>query len=58
MVRTAGRQGPGYSEAASVPSNPAVLWEPSQKGLLDERPHRHKKLGLPSRSVTVVPSWP
>jgi hypothetical protein len=33
------------------------LWDPSQKGLLVEAPHRHRKKGLPSRVGIELPSW-
>jgi len=45
----------GY-RSANRPSNPHVLWVPSQKGLLDDSPQRQRKKGFPSRVSILLPS--
>ena len=41
---------------ANVPSNPLVLWLPSQKGFRLDPPQRHKLYGFPVGIVSGFPS--
>ena len=45
----------GAGGLAQVDLKPFLLWVPSQKGLLEEPPHRHRKVSVPRVTVRPVP---
>jgi hypothetical protein len=48
--------GGGSSRATTVSANPQVLWDPSQKGLFAECPHRQRAKVVRPASPNVRPS--
>ncbi len=44
----------GSEDAVSVPSNPTILWCPSQNGLFSECPQRHSQVGVGWSSCGAV----